>query len=88
MLVISTDQASLDHSLPWLFLRPGQAAVWWELQVTPGTDNDSKENHWFSSYYRILLEDLYPLVINIAVENHHAINGKIRYFYGHVPWLC
>ena len=26
----------------------------------------------------------YPLVIcYIAIENHHAINGKIHYFYGH-----
>ena len=26
----------------------------------------------------------YPLVnVYIAMENHHAINGKIHYFYGH-----
>ena len=25
---------------------------------------------------------------NIAMENHHAINGKIHYFYGHFPLLC
>ena len=30
----------------------------------------------------------YPLVnSHIAMENHHAINGKIHYFYGHVQWL-
>ena len=28
----------------------------------------------------------YPLIMtNIAVENHHEINGKIHYFYGHFP---
>ena len=25
---------------------------------------------------------------NIAMENHHAINGKIHYFYGHFQLLC
>ena len=26
----------------------------------------------------------YPLVnVHITMENHHAINGKIPYFYGH-----
>ena len=29
---------------------------------------------------------IYPLVnFHIAMENHHAINGSIHYFYGHVP---
>ena len=28
---------------------------------------------------------IYPLRFKIAVENHHAINGKIHYFYGHFP---
>ena len=28
---------------------------------------------------------IYPLVnVYIAMENHHAINGKTHYFYGHV----
>ena len=27
---------------------------------------------------------IYPLVnVYITMENHHAINGKIHYFYGH-----
>ena len=31
----------------------------------------------------------YPLVnVYIAMENHHAFNGKIHYFYGHFPLLC
>ena len=31
----------------------------------------------------------YPLVNqHFAMENHHAINGKIHYFYGHFPLLC
>ena len=24
----------------------------------------------------------------ITVENHHAVNGKVNYFYGHVQLLC
>ena len=32
---------------------------------------------------------IYPLVnIQKTMENHHAINGKTHYFYGHVQWLC
>ena len=32
---------------------------------------------------------LYPLVnIQKTIENHHAINGKIHYFYGHFQLLC
>ena len=31
---------------------------------------------------------LYPLVnLQKAMENHHAIHGKIHYFYGHFQWL-
>ena len=25
--------------------------------------------------------------LHFAMENHHAINGKIHYFYGHFQWL-
>jgi hypothetical protein len=31
----------------------------------------------------------YPLVMtNIAMENHHAINGKINIFYGKINYKC
>ena len=36
-----------------------------------------------------LLTYRYPLVTtNIAMEKHHAMNGKIHYFYDHFPQLC
>ena len=33
----------------------------------------------------ILLVDLPSGNLTIAIENGHAINGKIHYFYGHFP---
>jgi hypothetical protein len=40
------------------------------------------ENHGKSD---VFFPDIYPLVnVYITMENHHAINEKIHYFYGHV----
>ena len=48
------------------------------------------KNHWgiYGEFVRefIVLGVPYPLVnIQKTMENHHAINGKIHYFYGHFP---
>ena len=47
---------------------------------------DPYETGWMTIFYgktsHLLI--MYPLVnVDIAMENHHAINGKIIYWYGH-----
>ena len=66
-----------------------------EKKMTPVIGEMSRKNqpmvvNWDSK--SICRELRYPLV-NVhkkTMENHHAIHGKIHYFYGHVPcrYLC
>ena len=52
------------------------------------TAEDDRDDSWDSTGITepnlSKFERTYPLVnVYIAMENHHAINGKIHYFYGH-----